>query len=202
MRAGEFELRDDISWGVEQGINVFRGNRVATFNTESIGLLRQQFIERLGWEEAREVLLQFGYRSGYSDLLELKTGYDFESPEELLKAGPKIHTDKGIVAAEPSEIRQDIEAGEFYFTGVWHNSYEAEQHLIHNDEADEPVCWTLMGYASGWCTAFLGFPVLAIEPQCVGQGDENCGWEIQPPEEWSDKAEPYRNALNEFFEEV
>lgn len=48
MKAKDFELKDDTNWGVEEGVNVFRSNRVAVFNTESIGLLRQQFIDRLG----------------------------------------------------------------------------------------------------------------------------------------------------------
>ena len=29
--------------------------------------------------------------------------------------------------------------------GNWHESYEAEQHLLHLGQADEPVCWTLDG---------------------------------------------------------
>ncbi len=37
-----------------------------------------------------------------------------------------------------------------------------------------------MGYASGWCTAFFGSKVIAIEPTCVGKGDAHCGWKIQP----------------------
>ena len=63
----------------------------------------------------------------------------------------------------------------------------------------EPVCWTLMGYASGWCTAFFGTPLLAIEPLCVGKGDDRCEWEIQPLDAWGDKAAPYVKALKEFW---
>jgi hypothetical protein len=37
-------------------------------------------------------------------------------------------------------MEYDREDGEFYFSGLWHNSYEAQQHLIHNGESDYPVC--------------------------------------------------------------
>ena len=32
---------------------------------------------------------------------------------------------------------------------LWHDSYEAEQHLLHLGRAEEPVCWSLTGFASG-----------------------------------------------------
>jgi hypothetical protein len=78
------------------------------------------------------------------------------------------------------EIRFDRARGEFYFSGVWTNSYEAEQHPSFNPPATEPVCWSLVGHASGWCTAFFPSPVIAIEPLCVGKGDSHCEWLIQP----------------------
>ena len=45
----------------------------------------------------------------------------------------------------------------FRLNGVWTNSYEAEQHLSFNPPATEPVCWSLMGHASGWCTGIFRF---------------------------------------------
>ena len=58
-----------------------------------------------------------------------------------------------------------------------------------------------MGYASGWCTGFFGKPVLAIEPVCMGKGDDHCEWEIKRIEEWDEKAEPYINALSDLWKE-
>ena len=92
----------------------------------------------------------------------------------------------------------DRDKGEFYFTGVWTNSYEAEQHLTFNDNSHEPVCWSVMGYASGWCSAFFGSKVIAIEPVCMGKGDDHCEWKIQPPQAWGEEALPYIEALKEF----
>ena len=37
----------------------------------------------------------------------------------------------------------------FRFKGIWEESYEAEQHIQHLGIADQPICYTIMGYASG-----------------------------------------------------
>ena len=37
-------------------------------------------------------------------------------------------------------------------SGRWRHSYEAEQHLRLFGRSDEPVCWTLTGYASGFAS--------------------------------------------------
>jgi hypothetical protein len=86
-------------------------------------------------------------------------------------------------------------------TGIWSNSYEAEQHLTFNEISDQPVCWSLMGYASGYATAFFGSPVIAIEPVCVGKGDDHCEWKLQHLSAWGEEAKPYMEALRPFWKE-
>lgn len=125
----------------------------------------------------------------------MKKKYAFDTEMDLLASGPVIHSWEGIVNARPKEIHFDRAKGEFHFTGVWTNSYEAEQHLSFGPPAIEPVCWSLMGYASGWSTAFFGKPLLAIEPVCVGKSDDHCEWLIQPPEAFGSVAAPYLAAL-------
>lgn len=200
MKATDFDLSEGLAFDPETGITTFEHNRMVVFNAEAIGLLRQELMNEVGPERTRRLLLQFGYQSGHADLHQLKVAYDFDTEQDLLSAGPVIHTYEGIVKAEPTELRYDRETGEFHFTGVWHNSYEAEQHLAYNEPADEPVCWTLAGYASGYATAFFGSPLLAMEPVCVGQGDDHCEWLLQPPSEWDGRAEPYLDALEQFYE--
>lgn len=199
MEAKDFDLEDDLDYGAEPGVNSFRNSRVLTLNAQSLGLLRQQLVEALGAEDAREQIFRFGFQSGYADYLHIEKNYEFETADDLLQAGPKIHTDKGIVAAEPKEMDYDREEGEFYFSGVWHNSYEAEQHLIYNGESDHPICWSLMGYASAWCSGFASTPVFALESKCVGMGDDVCKWEVKPIDEWGPEADPFIFALEDIF---
>ena len=202
MKATDFNLPKDIVYDFEKGITSFKDTRLIMFDANAVGLLRQMMTESIGWEKARETYLAFGYQHGYSDFIQMKHNYEFDSEMDLLASGPVIHTWEGIVQATPKEIKFDRETGDFYFTGVWLHSYEAEQYLMYNHAAGEPVCWTLTGYASGWCTAFFGKPILGIEPVCVGKGDDHCEWMLKPPADWGDLASPYIKALNRFWKEV
>lgn len=202
LKATDFDLAKELKFNLKTGINTFRDSRLVIFDANAIGLLRQNVIETLGFEKARDLFLKFGFQNGYSDFLQMKLNYSFESEIDMLASGPVIHTWEGIVLAKPKELRYDRNSGEFFFTGVWTNSYEAEQHLTFNRMSDEPVCWSLMGYASGWSSAFFERPLLAIEPKCMGMGDEQCEWKIMPPSEWDDTAKPYINAYKELWKEV
>ncbi len=199
MKAGDFSLATEIRFDMQTGITSFKDSRLVIFDSNSIGLLRQTMIEELGVEKAREFFLKFGYQNGFSDFMQMKINYEFDSEMDLLASGPTIHTWEGIVQATPTAISFDREKNEFFFTGIWSNSYEAEQHLMFNDLAHEPICWSLMGYATGWCTAFFGKPVIAIEPVCAGKGDDHCEWKIQPPEIWGSEAEPYLKVYRQFW---
>lgn len=198
-KSDSFDLSNEISFNIQEGLVSFRNSRLVIFDANSIGLLRQNLIVELGMDRAREFFLRFGYQNGYSDFRQMKMASNIEDEAELLAMGPIIHTWEGIVKAIPDELSYDRKTGDFYFSGTWKNSYEAEQHLSFNTVADEPVCWSLTGYASGWCTAFFGSPLLAIEPQCVGMGDDICRWLIQPPKKFGPEAGPYIDALQIFW---
>jgi hypothetical protein len=200
MKATDFDLSREIKFDFESGMTTFRDSRLVIFDANAIGLLRQNLIDEMGWEKARAFMLRFGYQHGYSDFLQMKVSYQFESEMELLASGPVIHTYEGIVQATPKDINYDRKTGEFGFTGVWRNSYEAQQHLTFIQPSGEPVCWTLMGYASGWSTAFFGAPLLAIEPVCMGMGDDHCEWDTRPPEKHGNRAKPYIQALQQFWQ--
>lgn len=195
MKATDFNLSKDLKFDPKSGITSFKENRFLIFDSNAFGLLRQDLIEEIGGEKARDFFLRFGYQNGIADFHSMKASYTFDSELDLLASGPVMHTWEGIVKATPREIQFDREKGEFYFTGVWGNSYEAEQHIMANEMGTEPVCWSLAGYASGWCTAFFGAPLLAMEPKCTGKGDEHCEWLIKPVKEWGPEASTTINAL-------
>jgi len=199
MKATDFDLSKDLKLDPSTGIATFRASRLVVLDAGALGLLRQDLVEALGLERARRLFLRFGYQHGYSDFMQMKLAFEFDSEMDLLASGPVIHSWEGIVQATPKEIRFDRTKKDFYFTGVWSNSYEAEQYLTFNHPATEPVCWSLMGYASGWCTAFFGSPLVAVEPVCTGKGDDHCEWLIQPPEAWDDTAAVYIEALSDLL---
>lgn len=201
MKAIDFNLAKDLRFDTQNGIVSFRTSRYVIFDANAIGLLRQSLIETLGWNRARDILLKFGYQHGYADFIQMRLNYTFDDDMELLAAGPVIHTWEGLVQAQPTDIRFNHESGDFFFTGIWRNSFEAQQHLAFNPVHHSPVCWSLMGYASGWCSAFFGQLILCIEPVCVGKGDDHCEWKLQPVEAWGDEAKPYLSALSDFVQQ-
>jgi hypothetical protein len=199
VKATDFNFSTDLKLSPDTGIATFHDSRLLIFDADAIGLLRNELIEELGWQRARDLILRFGYQNGYSDFLQMRVNHTFDTEMDLLASGPVIHTWEGIVHAEPRGISFNRDTGDFDFTGVWTNSYEAIQYLTFAHPAQDPVCWSLTGYASGWCTAFFGRPLLAIEPVCVGTGDDHCEWHVQPPDVWGAQAAPYRPAFEEFW---
>lgn len=72
MKATDFDLSKDLKFNTETGITMFRDSRMVIFDTNAIGLLRQNLINELGVAKARDMLLKFGYQHGYSDFLQMK----------------------------------------------------------------------------------------------------------------------------------
>lgn len=60
----------------------------------------------------------------------------------------------------------------------------------------DPVCWMLIGYASGYTSAFFGKQILFKEVQCAACGEDHCRIEGRPVEEWEDA-----QAMQEDYEE-
>jgi hypothetical protein len=106
-------------------------------------LLRKELIQTLGVTAARVVLTRFGYAHGWRVAETLRMGFPWDNEDEWRAAGARLHTIQGLVRAEVTRASVSTAAAE----GIWHDSYEAEQHLLHLGRADEPVCWTLVGFA-------------------------------------------------------
>lgn len=196
MKAVDFNLSKELSFNFEGGITSFRDTRLLLLDSNAFGLLRQEMLNILGMERTRNLFIRFGYQQGYADFMQLKLGYEFDNELELLSVGPLMHTWEGIVKSVPDEIHYDRSTGDFFLSAACLNCYEAEQHLSFNECAHDPVCWSMVGYASGWCSGFFGSKVIAIEQSCVGKGDECCYVHVKPVATWdADVVKPYLNAL-------
>ena len=75
---------------------------------------------------------------------------------------------------------------------VWHDSYVAEQHVHHYGKSDAPVCWSLVGYASGYASACLGQEIYFRETECLAQGATKCTVVGKDAESWGDALEALR----------
>jgi hypothetical protein len=204
MKATDFDILCDLKHYPDKGLIEFHNARIVWFDTNAIGLLRQNLIDDFGFDKARGFFLRFGFEQGYSDFIQIKAAYGdkFDSDMEILASAAVIQTYEGIARATVTGISFDRAKGEFYLAGTWTNSFEAEQHLSYNEAGDDPVCWSLMGYMSGWYTAFFGKPLIAIESLCEGKGDDHCEWEVKPLLDWGEKATSYARALQTYFDRI
>ena len=194
MQLNDFDLSQLLKFDPDRGKLMLGSDRMLLFRQEAFSFLRTLLLEQLGDRLCRAVLTQFGYRCGFGDFLALSKNFDWESEEERLACGPVMHTWEGIVHVTPRQMEFSRETGHFLFRGEWRNSYEAQIHRENFGPSDRPVCSSLTGYASGWCTAFFGSPVLAVESCCEGMGDDHCEWQILPVDAWDDEDEEAQDA--------
>jgi DNA-binding NtrC family response regulator len=183
MRVADLDLRELLQFEPRGGILRFAGQRALLLDAVALGLLRRELIESLGVSAARAVLTRFGYAHGWRTAETLKTEIPWDDATEWQHAGGRLHTLQGLVVVE-SAAREPVDAPAPVGHSIWHDSYEAEQHLLHLGQASEPVCWTLTGFASGYLSCAYGREVYALETRCRGKGDAVCHVVARPREDW------------------
>jgi signal transduction histidine kinase len=191
----QFRLTEHLDFCPEQGQIRFGGSRVMLMNEGAMSALRETLSAQVGELMSRMILAQFGYQNAVNDYQELCLLFPDLNDSERLVLGPLMHAWSGIVSVEPEFMHVDRRLGRFHFKGLWHNSYEAQSHLKRYGTSQTPVCYSLTGYGSGWCSAYFGQRLLEIETKCVACGDPYCEWEIKPWDEWGPEAEPWKQAL-------
>lgn len=188
MRAKDLDLRELLSFLPEGGVMNFMGRRVLLFDAVALGLVRKELISTLGVVAAKNILTRFGYAHGWRSAESLKS--EFPKLFEDYWTGPKLHMLHGLVMIR--DMKSSDGKGDLPLVDSdWHDSYEAEQHLLHLGRSDEPVCWTLTGWASGYVSYRTGREVYFIEDKCVGKGDACCHVQGRYKEQWGDEIEPH-----------
>jgi len=190
MRARDLDLKELLQFDHEGGILRFAGERVLLFDAVALGLLRRELIDTLGLAGARAVLTRFGYAHGWRTAENLRAGLPWDSDDDWRHAGGRLHTLQGLVRVE-SPGPQSKDGPKLLGDSIWNDSYEAEQHLLHVGPADEPVCWTLTGFASGYLSRAYEQEVYCIEERCRGKGDACCRVIGRPLNEWGDAITPH-----------
>jgi len=196
VKASDFNLQTVLEFRPELGKLLLGNDRMVLFRQEAMETLRALLVEHLGQRLTTALFAQFGYRCGRGDYLTITTEYQWDTEGDRMASGPAMHAWEGIVQPIPELIEFDRDSRHFHMKGLWKNSYEAEVFLSLFGKSEKPVCHSLTGYASGWSSEFIGFPVLCIERRCIGCGDSECEWEIRPVEEWGAEADLWRQALS------
>lgn len=150
--------------------------------------LRRELMGTLGRAQTRRVLMRAGYAAGERDALLARQIRPDASLFDGFAVGPQLHMLEGAVQVTPQKFEMDEARGHFLSRFRWDHSWEVEAHVREFGPQDEPVCWMLLGYASGYTSAFFRRPVLYKEVQCAGCGHEHCSIEGRYAEEWPDGA--------------
>jgi DNA-binding NtrC family response regulator len=188
----DLHVAELLDFRPDQGIIRLHEQRVVILSAAAMGLLRKELIDTLGFETAKRVAIRFGFADGYHDAVNLRERSHGTDLVEAVRAGAMLHTLEGIVRTQVRKIEYDASTGRFEEEVVWHDSYVAEQHVHHYGKTSTPVCWSLVGYASGFASACLGKEVYFREMSCVAQGDGHCVAIGRDAESWGAELELIR----------
>ncbi len=180
------DLRRLIHFSASDGRIWLAGHRMVLLHLSGLGSLRKELIRTIGVAQARRVLMRAGYESGVRDAALSRQVRPNATSFEQLTAGPQLHMLQGAVQVTPEDVKIDLEAGVYHGIFRWDQSWEVETHLRDFGPQTEPVCWMLLGYASGYTSALWGQSILYKEVQCAACGHEHCRIEGRLATDWPD----------------
>jgi DNA-binding NtrC family response regulator len=190
--ANSEDLRARVHFCAETGQIWLHEHRMLLVHAEAQAALRKELIDTLGMERARGLLTRMGYASGVRDAELARTRAEDSSDLEAFMTGPQLHTLEGIVRVTPIKLELNRHAGSFTPNSSGSIPGKGQWHRHHYGIHSEPVCWTQIGYACGYTSAFMGRTILYKEVECTGMGHNNCRIVGKPAEEWDDAAEQMR----------
>jgi DNA-binding NtrC family response regulator len=191
MKADDLQLNELVQFG--EGLLSLHGRRLVLHDLMAFAQFRRDMVANVGAESARRILVRFGYFWGEADAAAMKRIFQWDSPEEWLRAGPRLHTLQGAARTTVQSLAFDPAASspKFEMVVVWHNSGEAEQHLAQYGQTDHAICWILTGYASGYASFCTDTPIYFVEQLCRAKGDVVCSAVGKDRQSWGDALTPY-----------
>ncbi len=162
--------------------------RMLLLHAQAFRELRRALLDTLGIERARALLVRMGFASGQRDgELAVKERRAGMRTEDAFMLGPRLHSIEGIVHVEKVQLEMDLATRDFFGEFIWSNSWECEAHVADFGYGEDPQCWSQIGYASGYTSAFMGRLVVYKETECTSMGDSRCRIVGHPAEEWADE---------------
>ena len=180
------DLRRLVHFSAGDGRIWLAGHRMLLLHVEALGGLRRELMQTIGSEQTRRVLKRAGYASGIRDAALARQVRPNATAYDQFTVGPQLHMLEGAVQVTPEKFELDLESGSHLGIFRWDHSWEVETHLKHFGPQTEAVCWMLIGYASGYVSAFMGQKVIYKEIQCGACGHSHCRIEGRPLKDWPD----------------
>jgi two-component system, NtrC family, response regulator HydG len=185
MKAEDLRLQELVDF--EEGNLTLYGRRLILHSIHAFAQFRKDILDMLGAEHARRIFTRFGFFWGQADAAAMKRILEWKDHTELLRAGGRLHTLEGAAQVSFDKLKCDKKAGKLYMEVTWKDSGEAEEHLREVGWSDSPICWKLVGYASGYSTFCMGKPVYFIEKKCRAKGDDVCTAVGKDIDSWGDE---------------
>ena len=189
MKADDLQLQEIISFG-DGNIDLY-GRRLIIHSMHAFAKFRKDIIDMLGAEHARRLFTRFGFFWGQADAAAMIRILKWNDKSELLKAGARLHTLQGVTPVLFEKFEYESKSGKLLNEVNWSDSIEVEEHLTEIGWAKEPICWKLVGYASGYATYCLDKPVYFIEKQCRAKGDDVCTAIGKDLDSWDEEIKPH-----------
>ena len=180
------DLRKLLRFEPDSGAIWLGDRRMVLMHTSALAALRQDLVNSTGADHARRILTRMGYASGLSDAeyaIKLRPNDTLDSQ---FLVGPQLHMLEGAARVTPVKLDIDVNTGHFHGEFRWDHSWEAYAHQQKFGQVEHPACWVLLGYASGYTSAFVGKLILFKETRCAACGDDHCLIEGRPIDDWPD----------------
>ena len=157
MKSSELQLQELIEFS--DGLINLKGRRLVLHSIHAFAQFRKDLIANVGDEHARRIITRFGFIWGKVDAAAMGRIFKWENNYELLKAGVRMHAIQGVTNVEIKSLNIEEDIKSFSMEVNWFNSTEAEEHLLEFGKAEESICWSLTGYASGYASECLGMDI-------------------------------------------
>jgi DNA-binding NtrC family response regulator len=187
-----FNLRSRLRFNIDAGQIWLDENRMLLLHAQAMGHMRRELFDALGEHGARGVLVRMGFGAGQQDAELARSLIGEGDPFDVFNIGPELHAFEGMVKSTITKKEIDWEKGVFIGEVELENTWEAESHIQHFGIGDDPVCWTIVGYASGYTSQFFKRFIVFREVSCTGRGDHACKIVGKPAEAW-DPGDGYLN---------
>ncbi len=173
------------------GVVDMHGRRLIIHDFFALGQLQRDLIKMFGQAQAKRVIIRFGYFWGQTDASAMRRIFKWDSREEMMRAGPRLQSLQGVAKTEMTIIQFDETRERYHLEFTWENSGAAEAFLLELGKSDEPVCWFLVGYASGYASFCLEKSVYFIEQECRAAGGQVCRAVGKDIDSWGNEIKPH-----------
>lgn len=162
--------------------------RVILTSSSVFGILRNDLMKNISEDRMKGFLIRYGWNLGKKDAKNVLSK-NYSSIEEILKKGPELHMMRGFTKVQRVGLQLDYdkekkEIKRVHVEGLWSGSYEAEEYIDQYGISDTAVCYTLVGYASGYYSEICKKKVIFKEVACKAMGSDHCYYVGKTIPEW------------------